>query len=100
MKCRLAAVRLSLWKVIETGRKVWVGRTNQNWGGCHVGVFSGKSPESVRKTNPRGDFVISINQVNKIDILALDSKTIKKLFSPTSETFWLWSSRKRSVLRS
>ena len=66
---------------------MWVDRTNVNWGGCHVGslvenlpLLSGK----VRKLYPRGDFVVSQIEINKIDQSARKSALSKIKQEPTS----------------
>ena len=78
-------------------------RTNVNWGGCHVGSLAENRPllsGKVQKLYPRGDFVVSQMEINKLDQVARESalsKIKQKLMSGWS---WLLSSRNRSVLGS
>jgi len=47
-----------------------VDRTNVNWGGCRVGSLVENRPllsGNFQKLYPRGDFVVSQIEINKID---------------------------------
>ena len=80
-----------------------VDRTNVNWGGCHVGSLAENRPllsGKVQKHYPRGDFVVSLMEINKIDQVTRESALSKIKLKATSWWSWLLSSRNRSVLRS
>ena len=82
---------------------MWVDRTNVNWGGCHIGSLVENRPllsGKVQKLYPRGDFVVSQMEINKLDQSARESTPSKIKLKPTSGWSWLLSSRNRSVLGS
>jgi len=66
---------------------VWVDRTNVNWGGCHVGSLTENRPlvrGKVQKLYPRGDFVVSQMEINKIDQSTRESALSKIKQTPMS----------------
>jgi len=82
---------------------MWVDQANVNWGGCHVGSLAENRPllsGKIQKLYPRGDFVVSQMEINKIDQIARESALSKIKLKPTSGWPWLLSSRNRSVLGS
>jgi len=82
---------------------VWVDRTNVNWGSCHIGSLAENRPllsGKIQKLYPRGDFVVSQMEINKIDQVARKSALSKISQKSTSGWSWLLSSCNRSVLGS
>ena len=80
-----------------------VDRTDVNWGGCHVSSLMENRPILSRKVQilyPKGDFVVSQMEKNKLDQDARKRALSKIKLKPTSGWSWLLSSHNRLVLES
>jgi hypothetical protein len=73
-----------------------LGQLPRRFAGENRPLLSGK----VVKLYPRGDFVVSQMEINKIDQSARESALSKISQKPTSGVSWLRSSRNYSVLGS
>jgi len=73
-----------------------LGRLPRRFASGKCPLLSGK----VQKLYPRGDFVVSQMEINKIDQVARESALSKIRQKPTSGWSWLLSSRTPSVLGS
>jgi len=73
-----------------------LGQLPRRFGGENRPLLSGK----VQELYPRGDFVVSQMEINKVDQDARESMLSKIKLKPTLGWSWLLSSRNRSVLGS